>query len=182
MPERHQTLRSTIDWSYSLLQPFEHLTFQRLAAFVGGCDLGAAEDVDGPTPTASTHANLPAAGSPHHTLDVLAELLDNALLQRGVMSGERRFTMLETIREFALERLEASGPVAEARRRHAEYFALLAEEAESALSVVLVLGHWADRLERDHANLRAALGWLVDQDDSDIGLRLAAALIWFWWI
>jgi non-specific serine/threonine protein kinase len=182
LSERHQTMRSTIAWSYDQLQPFERLTFQRLAVFVGGCDLEAAEFVVPSPATASTDALVPPADTRHPTLDALAGLLDNALLRRELVAGEIRFTMLETIREYALEQLVASGDVAAVRQRHAEYFAALAEEAEPALSVGLVLGHWPDRLEHDHANLRSALAWSLDQEDPDIGLRLAAALVWFWWI
>ncbi|MDQ3541650.1 MAG: AAA family ATPase, partial [Chloroflexota bacterium] len=179
-PDRHQTLRSTIDWSYDQLRPLEQKTFQRLAVFTGGCDLAAAEFVAGLGADVSGEE-----GRPHSditALDAIAELLDNALLGRLVVDGEPRFTMLETIREYAIEQLESSGDAPETRKRHAEYFASLAEAAEPALSIGLVEGHWPNRLERDHANLRAALDWSLGQEDPEIGLRLASALVWFWWI
>jgi len=181
LPERHRTLRSTIAWSYDQLQEPDQRAFQRLAVFADGCDLAAAEyvvddDVNRPPKAGQT------AGPRHPTMDALSELLDNALIKREVVAGEPRFTMLETIREYALERLEASGGATLAHKRHAEYFAALAEEAEPALSIGLLEGNWPHRLEHDHANLRAALGWSLDQEDPGIGLRLAAALDWFWWI
>lgn len=180
--ERHQSLRSTIAWSYNQLQPVERIVFQRLAVFDGGCDLAAAEHVVDGKPNTSSLVPEPQRHRDVNTLDAIAELIDNALLRREVIAGEPRFMMLETIREYALEQLESSGDATETRNRHAEYFAALAEEAEPALSVGLVRGHWPDRLEREHANLRAALAWSLDQPDPDVGLRLAAALVWFWWI
>ena len=179
-PDRHQTLRSTIDWSYDQLRPLEQKTFQRLAVFTGGCDLAAAEFVVGLGATVSKEPGQ--AHSDITALDAISELIDNALLSRLVVDGEPRFTMLETIREYATEQLESGGDASETRNRHAEYFASLAEAAEPALSIGLVEGHWPDRLERDHANLRAALDWSLGQEDPETGLRLAGALVWFWWI
>lgn len=180
-PERHQTLRATIDWSYEQLQTSEQMVFQRLAVFADGFDLAAAEYVTGGEPNSSLHRPQPA-GNAHQTIDALSELLENGLLRREVVAGEPRFTMLETIREYALERLEASGEATDILRRHAEYFTALAEEAEPALSIGQLAGHWPSRLEGEQANLRAALAWSLDQEDPELGLRLAAALVWFWWI
>lgn len=180
-PERHQTLRATIDWSYEQLQRSEQTVFQRLAVFADGFDLAAAEYVIGGEPKSSLRGPQPA-GNAHQTMDALSELLENALLRREVVAGEPRFTMLETIREYALERLEASGETTDILRRHAEYFTALAEEAEPALSIGQLAGHWPSRLEGEHANLRAALTWSLGQKDPELGLRLAAALVWFWWI
>ena len=115
LPERQQTLRATIDWSYALLGPDEQTLFARLAVFVGGCTLEAAEAVCG------------GAG----ILTGLATLIDNSLLrQEEQADGEPRFTMLESIRAYALERLEASGEADEIRRRHAEHFLSLADRIE----------------------------------------------------
>lgn len=179
LPERHQTLRSTIEWSYDLLDGHDRTVFQRLAVFAGGCDLAAAEFV------ADTNPIGPATGPPgalHQSLDALAELLDAGLLRRDSGPDGTRFTMLETIREYAGERLESSGEAGLVRTRHADFFAGLADEAEPALAVGLVRGHWPDRLEREHPNLRAALIWSLDGPEFPTGLRLTAALVWFWWI
>ena len=113
LPARQQTLRATIDWSYDLLGPDEQALFARLAVFVGGCTLEAAEAVCGGD----------------GLLTGLSTLIDNSLLrQEEQPDGEPRFTMLETIRAYALERLEASGEAEEIRRRHAEHFLAVAEQ------------------------------------------------------
>ncbi len=163
-PPRQQTLRDTIGWSHDLLTPDEHMLFRRLSVFVGGCTLEAAEAVCGAV------------------LDGLASLVDKSLLrQEEQADGEPRFTMLETIREYALEQLEASGEGEAIRGRHAEHFLALAEAAEPKL-----LGPeqtaWLDRLEREHDNLRAALTWSQTAENALLGPRLAAALQWFWYI
>jgi predicted ATPase len=154
---RQQTLRATIEWSFALLSPGEQRLFARLAVFAGGCRLEAAEQI--------ADADL----------DPLQSLVDKSLLRHG----EERFWMLETIREFATERLEASGEATELRRRHADFFLLLAEEAEPHLRDD-GRDAWADRLEGDHDNLRAALDWLEASAAGDEALRLAGALDEFW--
>ncbi|HEV2072180.1 MAG TPA: LuxR C-terminal-related transcriptional regulator [Thermomicrobiales bacterium] len=180
LPERHQTLRAAIDWSYEQLPAPDQGAFERLAVFAGGFDLAAAEYVVGGGATSSPLSSQAATSC--QTMDALSELLENALLRREVIAGEPRFMMLETIREYALERLEASGDAADAQRRHAEYFTGLAEEAEPALSIGQLSGQWPNRLEGELANLRVALTWSLSQEDPKLGLRLAAALVWFWWI
>ena len=175
-PERQQTLRDAIAWSYDLLGKQEQRTFRRLAVFVGGFTLDAADGVG------SWVLEGAASSSPSpNTFDVIASLLDKSLLRRVEgPAGEPRFVMLETTREYALEWLEASGEAAGIRHRHAEYFLTIAEKAEPALweSDQIV---WLDRLEADHDNFRAALSWTQGVgDDPATALRLATALIAFW--
>jgi predicted ATPase/class 3 adenylate cyclase len=148
-PERQRTLRAAIAWSYDLLPPDEQGAFARLAVFAGGCSLEAAEQVCGVD------------------LDTVAALIDKSLLRR---EGDRYF-MLETIGEFALERLEESGELDELRRRHADYYLEQARSVESLVRSPQAAGA-LDRLERDHANLRAALRWLAG-GTADQPLRLA---------
>lgn len=154
---RQQTLRATLEWSYQLLVEEEKALFGRLGVFAGGCTLAAAEDV--------------AAAD----LDVLESLVDKSLVRH---EGER-FTMLETIRQYASEKLEASGQADELRRRHTAHFTQLAEELEP---VVLGLRPRPalDRLDAEHDNLRAALDWLAAMDDARSAMRLAGAL-WAYW-
>jgi predicted ATPase len=155
---RQQTLRATIEWSHDLLDEDEQRLFARLAVFVGGCTLDQAEAV--------CDADL----------DILESLVDKSLVR--FREGDR-FWMLETIREFAAERLETSGKAEELRRRHAEHFLALAEEAEPSILGVSP-GEWLDRLENDHDNLRAALDWLEATGEIDLALRTAGALWEFW--
>jgi predicted ATPase len=157
---RQATLRATIEWSYELLSDEERRLFARLAVFRGGSTLEAAEEL--------VEADL----------DVLQSLVDKSLLRHG---GDR-FWMLETIREFAVERLEASGEADGLRRRHAEHFMALAEEAEPHVFEESSRGGatWLDRLERELDNIRAALDVLASQGDADRQLRLAGSLSEFW--
>jgi predicted ATPase len=154
---RQQTLRATIEWSFALLNTGEQRLFARLAVFAGGCRLEAAEKV--------ADADL----------DPLQSLVDKNLLRHG----EERFWMLETIREFATARLEASSEAAELRRRHADYFLALAEEAEPHLRG-LNPEEWVNRLAGEHDNLRAALDWFEASAAGEEALRLAGALDEFW--
>jgi predicted ATPase len=148
IPARHQTLTATIDWSYQLLGPAERHLFARLAVFSGGCTLAAAEAVCGDGDD--------GAG----VLPGLAVLVDNSLVRREeTADGEPRFALLDTVREFALRRLEEDG-AEDVRRRHAAFFAVLAEEAEQTGSD-RKLTIWLRRLEADHDNLRAALAWMA---------------------
>jgi predicted ATPase/class 3 adenylate cyclase len=171
LPARQQTIRNTIDWSYNLLDAAQQTLFVRLGVFVGGWTEQAAEAV------------CNAAGDvPIDMLDGLAALLDQSLLRQAEgADSEPRFTMLETIREYALERLEASGEVAALRRHHAAYYLGLAEQAEPELD-----GEqqrvWLTRLRQDYDNLRAALGWIIEQDAAELGVRLVDALDNFWFL
>ena len=171
---RQRTLRDTIGWSYDLLNPDEQRLFARLSVFAGGWTVAAAEAVcagDGGEPTLDV-------------LNGLDSLLDKNLIRRTTDSaGESRFTMLETIREYARMVLAESGDEAQSKACHALYFTHLAEEADPYLrSPQQAL--WLTRLQQEQNNLRAALDWTfsanVTQEDLPLGIRLAAAL-WFYW-
>ncbi|HET8853280.1 MAG TPA: NB-ARC domain-containing protein, partial [Ktedonobacteraceae bacterium] len=147
-PARQKTLRDTINWSYDLLRTEEQRCFQYLAIFVGGCTLEAAEALCGE----GAHSLLPAT-------DLIASLLDKSLLQRSDRSADQpRLSMLETIREYALEMLADSGELETAAESHAMYYLTLAEQGEP-----LLFGHqqrlWMDLLTGEAENMRAALQW-----------------------
>ena len=164
--ERQRTLRGAIEWSYDLLPAAERELFARLAVFVGGCRLDAAEAVCDPVEI--------------DVLDGLESLVDKSLLrQRADADGEPRFWMLETIREYALERLDESGKLAETRSEHASWFVELAEHVDVA-SRTGDQNAWFDQLEADNDNLRAALDWAEESGDGELMLRLATALWGFW--
>jgi predicted ATPase/class 3 adenylate cyclase len=187
LPARQQTLRNTIDWSYALLDAALQTLFARLAVFAGGCSLEAAEAVCG-----DQAVRMEDGGSkiedraailhpPSSILDGLATLADQSLLlvQEGV-EGEPRFVMLETIRDYALEQLEAHGEADAIRRLHAGHYLALAETAERELTGAEPR-IWLQRLETEHDNLRAALAWCqTAQGDIEWGLRFGVALWWFW--
>ena len=164
--ERQWTLRGAIEWSYDLLQPEEQQLFASLAVFVGGFTLAAAEQV----------AEQP-------DLDILEgveSLFRNNLLTTEHAAGDDpRLGMLETIREFALERLAARGDEGAVRRRHAAFYLVLAEDAEPGL-----LGpqqrEWLERLDAERDNIRAALGWALDAGEAEMGLTIGSALWRFW--
>jgi predicted ATPase/class 3 adenylate cyclase len=158
MPERQQTLRAAIAWSYELLEPEEQCLLARLAVFRGGCTLEAAEQVA------------------DAEVDTLRALVDQSLLRHD----EDRFSMLGTIHDYAVEQLEASGDAAVLRGRHAEYFLGLAEDLEPKLPASGKTGEWLDRLEREHDNLQAALASLEAAGESDRAMRLAGAVSWSW--
>jgi predicted ATPase/class 3 adenylate cyclase len=171
LPERQRTLRGAIDWSYDLLEEVEQLFFRRLSVFVGGFALGAAEEVCG----ADGGLDLDAG-------EGAQSLLAKGLLRRQEEEGAEegpRFYMLETIREYAAERLEESGETEAIRGPHAEHYLGLAEEAEPELRGAHQLG-WFERLEAEHDNLRAALSWAIEGGRTDTALRLGGALWWFW--
>jgi predicted ATPase/class 3 adenylate cyclase len=159
---RQQTLRATIEWSYDLLSEREQELFARLSVFAGGCSYEAAEQVADADP------------------DTLQSLLDKSLLRKRESELGPRYWMLETIREYAGERLEESGDADELRRLHAEYFLAVAEEAEPQLR--RDSGEWVDRLEHEHDNLRVALDWLEASGASQLALRLAGAVSRFWYL
>jgi predicted ATPase len=164
-PARQQTLRATLDWSHDLLPTPEQILFRRLAVFVGGCTLEAAEAV------ANADGNL-------DILNGLESLLDHHLLGQQEVAGEPRFTMLETIREYALEKLADSGETEAMWQQHVAYFIALAETAEPELRRANQL-RWLDRLERENDNLRAALAW-TSENAPEEALRLTAALASSW--
>jgi predicted ATPase len=180
LPERQQTLRNTIAWSYDLLEAGEQQLFRRLSVFAGGFTLKAVQGVcvfEAADSSSSSQADDGAV------LEQLAQLLDKSLVQaQQGTGGEPRFTLLETIREYATEQLQASGEEAAVQERHAHYFLRLAEEAEPYLYNP-ERDLWLERLEREDANLRAALAWSkANQDAVEIGLRLAGALSFYWFL
>ncbi len=173
VPARQQALRATIDWSYDLLEPWEQTLFARLAVFVGGCTIEAAEAVVALDVHTFEYASV---------LDGLESLTNQHLLyQVQSHAVQPRFGMLETIREYALEQLSASGELPTIRRKHAEFFLTFAETAAAALEGA-EQSMWLSQLQQEHDNLRAALGWAVEQQESSIGLRFATALRLFWFM
>ncbi len=204
LPSRQQTMRNTIAWSHDLLDDAEQVLFQFLSVFPSGFPLEGAEWVSGesrgvgeaqgrdvesargmdfsldsrssiaPSLSSDTQPSTPP------TLDLLASLVAKSLVvYEGDQGGDPRYRMLETIREFGQERLSASGREATARQRHAAWSLMLAERVGP-----MVRGPdaavWLELLERDHASLRVALGWLVERRDGDLLARMAGALSQFW--
>ncbi len=166
-PERQRTLRSAIVWSYDLLSPQEQELFERLAVFAGGRSLEAVEAVCDP-------------GGQADVLDAVEALVANSLLRRDHgPEGEPRLVMLETIQQFAWERLEDRGAAEDLRRRHAEHYLEFAERAAPEL-VRRDQARWLVRLETEIDNLRTALGWAIDHRVEDVALRLVVALARFW--
>jgi predicted ATPase/DNA-binding SARP family transcriptional activator len=164
-PRHQQTLRMTLDWSYDLLDPDVQRLFARLGVFAGGCTLESAEAV---------------CGGDGSVLEGLAALVDESLMrQRETGGGEPRFSMLEIVREYALERLAASGEADEIRRRHLDHVVSLAERAEPELMDGDQVT-WLARLEDEHDNLRAALAFALDTGDSASALRLVFGVRIFW--
>jgi predicted ATPase len=165
---RHQTLRALLDWSHDLLTEPERVVFRRLSVFAGGWSLEAAEAV------------CAGAGIDElEVLDLLTQLLAKSLVQVEQQAGEERFRLLETLRQYGQDRLVDSAEVAVVRDRHRDWFLHLAERVKPELigpdQVV-----WLDRLEREHDNFRAALGWVVKQGPAELGLRLGGALWQLW--
>jgi predicted ATPase/class 3 adenylate cyclase len=165
-PARQQTLHNTIAWSHDLLSSEDQILFRRVAVFAGGAVLEAAE----------------AVADPEGALDVfsgLERLVEQSLLRSEAgADDEPRFTMLETIRAYGLKRLEEKGEAEATQRAHADFFVALTVEAEPRLTGP-EQGAWLERLEAEHDNLRAALGWTLAHD-AQTALRLAGSLSWFW--
>jgi predicted ATPase/transcriptional regulator with XRE-family HTH domain len=171
---RLRGIRATIAWSYELLASEEQALFRRLAVFAGGFTMTAAERL-----MRDIAPGLPPAS----TVSGLTDLVDQSLLRRlPGSSSAPRFGMLSTIREYALEQLEAAGEATEAKEGHARGMLDLAEQAWLALRDRAAQGAWLDRLEAERANLRAALRWLGDRRADRELLQLAGALSWFWYI
>jgi predicted ATPase/DNA-binding winged helix-turn-helix (wHTH) protein len=169
LPKRQQTLRNTIDWSHDLLNDAEQKLFRRLSPFIGGCTLEAAEAV------CNTDGDIGI-----DLFDGLSSLLDKNLVVRvDPADVEARFTMLETIREYALERLIASGEAQSAKRAHAAYCLVLAEEGNPELSQPERVA-WLARCDLEADNFRAAIDFLIESRELDWGLRLCVALFRFW--
>ncbi|HET9223226.1 MAG TPA: tetratricopeptide repeat protein, partial [Roseiflexaceae bacterium] len=188
LPPRQQALRTAIAWSYNLLDMTERQLFMRLGVFAGGATLEAAEAVASELRIGNEEFRnglgadqFSALNSDFSILDGLASLVDKSLLRQDEGAGsESRFVMLETIREFALEQLQASGAAETLRQRHAGYFLLLAEQAEPELTGSLQ-DIWLDRLESEHDNLRAALQWALSREAAEAAMRIAGAIWRFWY-
>jgi len=171
LPERQRTLRATIEWSHALLDEGERVLFARLAVFSGGRTLEAIEAICDAEGDLSVDA-----------FDGVSSLLDKSLLgQEERPDGEPRFVMLETVHEFAREKLQESGEDESLKRAHAGYFLTLAEEARPELKGANQV-QWLERLEAEHDNMRAALSWALRRGESEVALRLAGTLDWFWWM
>jgi tetratricopeptide (TPR) repeat protein len=169
VPSRQQTLRKTIDWSHGLLSAAEQTLFRRLAVFSGGCTLESVEAV------CNTRHDLEIP-----VLDGISSMVNKHLLQRKEeKTAEGRFTMLQTIREYALERLRASGEEVFTRRAHAAYCVVLAEEGAAQLTEE-DRANWLTLWDAEYNNLRNALDWLIRTESGEWALRLGTALFAFW--
>jgi predicted ATPase len=165
LPERQRTLRNTLDWSFGLLSADEQALFARLGVFAGPFGLPAAAAVAGDVAQ----------------MDTLASLVDSSLVRAEPRDDEPRFSLLETIREYALGRLHDTGDWTRVHDRHAAYFAALARPADDELSGTGQLA-WLNRLELGHDNLNAALSWLLHRGRAGAALDLAWATWRFWWL
>jgi predicted ATPase/transcriptional regulator with XRE-family HTH domain len=168
LPPRQRAIRSAIDWSYDLLVEEERQLFRCMSVFVSGCSQEAAEAV------CNVEGDL-KIDVPEDT----AALVDKSLVRREEAGGDTRYSMLETIREYAWWRLVGRGEDGTIRRRYIDYYVALAEQAKSAMKGPQQLA-WLDRLELEHNNLRAVLGWALDGGDAGTALELAGTLWRFW--
>src|SRR5215207_3554700 len=178
--ERHQTLAASIAWSHDLLAPSDRVVFRRLAAFAGGFGLDAARAVCAGGPGGGDDA-VPE----HEILPSLGRLVDKSLVVMAEHGGEARYRLLETIRQFAAERLADAGEADATRDRHLDHYLAFAEVASPEM-VGAEADLWLARVEHEHDNLRAALDWGLARppggDDPERGRRLAAALFWLWYL
>jgi predicted ATPase/class 3 adenylate cyclase len=163
---RQQTLLAAVDWSYQLLDDRERMVFDRLAVFRGGLFLEAAEAI------------VSGEGvDEFDVFDIVASLVDKSMVQSRAESG--RFSLLETLRQFALQKLTDAGEGDRWRERHALHYAGVAEEAHSGTRSRDQVA-WFERLDRDHENLKAALTWAMDHGRVETAARIANGLWWFW--
>jgi predicted ATPase/DNA-binding winged helix-turn-helix (wHTH) protein len=167
LPVRHQTLESAIEWSYDLLSVEDRDMFRRLALFVGGFTCEAARQICAPDMASTT------------LQDHLSSLLEKSMLKAEGPREGRRFTMLQTIREYAFDRLEQSGEAASLRRRHAAFFCQFAERTESQL-LGMQGSAGLDAVEAEIGNLRAAMGWSIENQALEVGMKIVASLRRFW--
>lgn len=171
LPERQQTLRNTLQWSYYLLSADEQRLFRRMAVFVGGCTMEAITAVCGEE-------------AEEQTSDVMSRvslLIDHSLIYQAKQEGEEpRLAMLETVREYALDCLEENGETEDIRRAHALYYLTLAEEIAPHVRRGGQQLRWLRRLTEEQENLRAALGFLVEHREAELAVQLSGALWWYW--
>jgi predicted ATPase/DNA-binding XRE family transcriptional regulator len=167
LPERQRTMRATLDWSHGLLSEPEASLFRRLAIFVGGFSLEAAEAVE------DTECGA------KEVLDLLGALVEQSLVKAEPQEGETRYSMLEPVRQYALQKLEESGEGERARERHAAYYEALVlwagEEIEGTRQA-----EWMERLDREHDNLRVMEGWLLERGEAERATEVGWVMRWFW--
>ena len=175
LPQRQQTLRNTLDWSFGLLSADEQALLARLGVFAGSFSLPAAEAIGASSPQQDQ------AGRPGRVMDTLGTLVDSSLVRPQTRRDQPRFSLLETIREYALERLADSGDWVEAHDRHAAFFLALAEPADADLTGTGQLA-WLDRLETEHDNLWAAMSWLAGHGPLERAVHLSLVSWRFWWL
>ena len=173
LPERQRTLRNTLDWSFDLLSAVEQARFARLGVFAGPFSLPAAEAV--------CALDEGQDSGPGQMMETLGSLADSSLVRAETGGDEPRFSLLETIRDYALERLADGGGWVQAHDRHAAYFQALAEPSETELAGPGQLA-WVDRLETEHDNMWAAMSWLADQGHIDQASQLFLMTWRFWWL
>jgi non-specific serine/threonine protein kinase len=165
---RQQTLRAAMDWSYDLLSPQEQACFRRLAVFAGSFSLEAAEAICAAEPE-----------KPYDVLDVLSSLIDKSLVLVERCSSEARYRLLETIRQYGQDKLQERAEAVQARRTHRDWYARLAEQAESRM-LEAQQEQVFDRLEAEHENLRGALGWSLEQQEAETAAQMGSAIWRFW--
>ena len=186
----HRTLRATLDWSFALLRPSEQALLRRLSVFAGGFTLEAAEAVCGRLPSqlgerdedAGNVSRAPGTDVDDDVLDGISALVDKSLIAAEVDGDTVRYRLLETVRQYGLERLADAGETNAARASHAEYFVTFAEAAEPHVFAGAATPAWFAAVQAEADNLRAAAQWAEeDAARADVALRLGFALHWFWW-
>ena len=173
LPERQRTMRQTIAWSYELLGPCEQALFRRLAAFAGSWTLDAVEAIgpgSGPDPILG----------PGDVVGLLSHLLEQSMVTAAA-GDERRYRLLEPVRQYAVELLAQSDEACEARERHAAFYIALAAEALPRLKGPEQV-QWLGRLEAEHDNIRATMSWLLERRDAEGAARFGFSLWLFWWM
>src|SRR6266566_9531251 len=170
LPERQQTLRRTLQWSYDLLSPAEQWLFRHLAVFVGGCSYAAIEEIC-----------RRGGNSTSDALSGVGALVDQSLLQQANQEGEQpRLVLLETVREYGLACMAEQGETGESERAHARYYLAFAEDIAPRLRGGGQQVRWLKLLNQEQGNLRAALLKLIEDKEAALAVRLCAALSWYW--
>src|SRR5580700_6155100 len=179
LPVRQRTLRSTLDWSFGLLSSDEQALLTRLGVFAGPFDLSAVQAVVAPVAPA---ADVASPDQSWQVMETLESLVDSSMVQPQAGFGDQRFGLLDTLRQYALERMrDIDGGWREAHDQHAAYYVGLAHPAAAELQGPGQLA-WLRRLEAEHANLAAAMSWLIDQDQLETAVSLGWATWKFWWL
>ncbi len=179
VPLRLQTMRDAIAWSHDLLSPEHRAVFRHVSVFAGGFNLDEASVIEGISPLGDDPFHAGDGGDPLELFEAIAALVDSSMVLADRSSeSDARFIVLETLREFGLEQLEAAGEAGDYRRRHAEAFLRIVIHADERIWGPESY-RWVNRLEKEHDNLRTALEWSL-ANDPDIALKLAGKLWWFW--